>query len=179
MLPEKIKRLRTALGWSQERLAREVGVSFCTVNRWERGKSKPSPMAENVLKRMSEKAGDGNKRDTVRMDLRYPMGVRVLSQDNMMKGPGDHAPDRFNRGDFTSHTENISTGGLMFKAVSNIRQGDTVRINLDIGDKVPHVEAVSEVVWISEDNGGRRAGVRFKNVEPNGFTRLMNAMLMN
>ncbi|MBI5236842.1 MAG: PilZ domain-containing protein [Deltaproteobacteria bacterium] len=175
MLPEKIKRLRTALGWSQERLAREVGVSFCTVNRWERGKSKPSPMAENVLKRMSEKAGEGNKRDTVRMDLCYPMGVRVLSRDNMMKGAGDHASFR----DFTSHTENISTGGLMFKAVNGIRRGDTVRIDLDIGDKAPHVEAVSEVVWISEDNGGRRAGVRFKNVEPDGFTRLMNAMLMN
>lgn len=30
---------------SQERLARELKVSFSTVNRWENGKANPSPMA--------------------------------------------------------------------------------------------------------------------------------------
>jgi len=44
-----IKGLREKLGMTQEQLAREVGVSFKTVNRWERGKSKPSPMASKIL----------------------------------------------------------------------------------------------------------------------------------
>lgn len=173
MLPENIKRLRVALGWSQERLAREVGVSFCTVNRWERGKSKPSPMAINVLKRLKDKAGDGNKRESVRLDLKYPIDIRVLSP-HVDKTQG-HAAYR----DFNSYTDNISTGGLKFRAVDGIKQGDTLRINLDIGGKGAEVEAVSEVVWVNNDNGERQAGARFKKIDPQCFSRLMNAMLMN
>ncbi len=48
-----IKELRGRLGMTQEQLAREVGVSFKTVNRWERGKSKPSPMATKLLVALS------------------------------------------------------------------------------------------------------------------------------
>jgi type I restriction enzyme M protein len=32
---------RTELGWTQEQLARELGVVFSTVNRWENGKGEP------------------------------------------------------------------------------------------------------------------------------------------
>jgi DNA-binding XRE family transcriptional regulator len=45
-LPELVKEVRTQLGVSQENLARELGVSFATVNRWENGKSKPSKLAK-------------------------------------------------------------------------------------------------------------------------------------
>ena len=48
-----VKELREKLGMTQEQLAREVGVSFKTVNRWERGKSKPSPMATKLLVALS------------------------------------------------------------------------------------------------------------------------------
>lgn len=44
-LPRKIRRLRTNLGLTQEQSAARVGVSFSTVNRWESGKSIPSPLA--------------------------------------------------------------------------------------------------------------------------------------
>ncbi|PIV86907.1 hypothetical protein COW49_02705 [Candidatus Kaiserbacteria bacterium CG17_big_fil_post_rev_8_21_14_2_50_51_7] len=37
---------------TQEQLAHEMGVSFCTVNRWEKGKSKMSPLAIESLKRV-------------------------------------------------------------------------------------------------------------------------------
>lgn len=49
MTPTEIRALRTSLGWTQERLARELGVSWTTVNRWERGKTEPSPLAEAKL----------------------------------------------------------------------------------------------------------------------------------
>lgn len=34
-----VKQVRKELGLSQEQLARELGISFSTVNRWENGKS--------------------------------------------------------------------------------------------------------------------------------------------
>jgi len=44
-LAKKIKKLRSMLGMTQEQFAARVGVTFSTVNRWENGKSKPSPLA--------------------------------------------------------------------------------------------------------------------------------------
>lgn len=47
--PEIIKLIRGHLNLSQEDLARELEVSFATVNRWENGKSTPSKMAKRLL----------------------------------------------------------------------------------------------------------------------------------
>ena len=44
-----VKEIRKQLGLSQEDLAREIGVSFATVNRWENGKVKPSKLAKVQL----------------------------------------------------------------------------------------------------------------------------------
>ena len=41
----KIEKVRSMLNLSQERLAKELGVSFATVNRWEKGHSEPSYLA--------------------------------------------------------------------------------------------------------------------------------------
>lgn len=57
MTPGEIKALREQLGWTQERMARELGVSFSTVNRWEHGKT-PSSLALQALKRLA-----GRKRE--------------------------------------------------------------------------------------------------------------------
>ncbi|MFC1817486.1 helix-turn-helix domain-containing protein [Thermodesulfobacteriota bacterium] len=40
-----VKSVRKQLGISQEELARELGVSFATVNRWENNKTKPIKLA--------------------------------------------------------------------------------------------------------------------------------------
>ena len=47
--PKLVKEVRTQLAISQEDLARQIGVSFATVNRWENGQSKPSKMAKTQL----------------------------------------------------------------------------------------------------------------------------------
>lgn len=39
---EKIIKIRCELNMSQEALARELGVSFATINRWEKGHTVPS-----------------------------------------------------------------------------------------------------------------------------------------
>lgn len=43
---EKIKIVRKKLYISQAELAKELGVSFATVNRWENGKTEPNLMLE-------------------------------------------------------------------------------------------------------------------------------------
>jgi len=47
--PALVKEIRRQLALSQEDLARELGVSFATVNRWENSKAKPSKLARGQL----------------------------------------------------------------------------------------------------------------------------------
>lgn len=44
-----VKQLREKLGWSQEKLARDLSVSVNTIRRWEKGINEPSTLAKNVL----------------------------------------------------------------------------------------------------------------------------------
>ena len=39
---EDIKRIRRKAFMTQEEFAKEIGVSFATVNRWETGKARPN-----------------------------------------------------------------------------------------------------------------------------------------
>ena len=48
-----LKKNRQLRGWSQEDLARELGVSFATVNRWENCKTKPSRLAQEKIKQVA------------------------------------------------------------------------------------------------------------------------------
>ncbi|SHF72880.1 Helix-turn-helix [Desulfacinum infernum DSM 9756] len=50
-----LRSVREQLGLSQEDLAREIGVSYATVNRWENGQSKPSKLARTQLDAFCEK----------------------------------------------------------------------------------------------------------------------------
>ena len=43
---EKVKYARAVLNLSQEKLASKLGVSFSTVNRWEKGHAMPSYLAQ-------------------------------------------------------------------------------------------------------------------------------------
>lgn len=45
MQADYLREIREKLGLSQEGLARLLNVSCATVNRWETGKNKPSPLA--------------------------------------------------------------------------------------------------------------------------------------
>jgi len=47
--PSLVKEVRRQLAISQEDLARELGVSYATVNRWENGQARPSKLARAQL----------------------------------------------------------------------------------------------------------------------------------
>ncbi len=56
-----IFQLRQTLGLTQEKLAQKLGVSFPTINRWENGRSKPSPLALKQIEDLLQDLGDQGK----------------------------------------------------------------------------------------------------------------------
>ena len=59
--PALLRELRRQLGISQEDLARELGVSFNSINRWENGKVSPSKLARTQLETFIEKMASNGK----------------------------------------------------------------------------------------------------------------------
>jgi len=53
--PALVKEVRRQLAISQEDLARELGVSYATVNRWENGQARPSRLARTQLDAFCER----------------------------------------------------------------------------------------------------------------------------
>lgn len=60
-IPESAKEIRKQLPLSQEDLARELGVCFARVNRWENGKSQPLKQAKAQLDNFCVKMGRQGK----------------------------------------------------------------------------------------------------------------------
>ena len=56
-MSEMIRELRCKLGLAQEQFAARVGVTFSTVNRWENGRSVPSPLAAKRIDELLEAKG--------------------------------------------------------------------------------------------------------------------------
>lgn len=55
MTPQELRSLRLALGWSQSRLAQELGCSRYTISKWERGVLRPIPkLVEKYLALLTE-----------------------------------------------------------------------------------------------------------------------------
>ena len=52
-----VRTLRERLALTQERFAGKLGVTFATVNRWENGRSKPSPLAMKQLGELTTELG--------------------------------------------------------------------------------------------------------------------------
>lgn len=55
--PSLIKQLRQQRGLTQEGLAREIGVTYATVNGWENGRRTPMPFLAQRLIELAEQAG--------------------------------------------------------------------------------------------------------------------------
>jgi len=56
-LKRKVRELRRKKGWAQEDMAREIGVSLSTVQRWETKGGTPTRLARRELKKMFQEAG--------------------------------------------------------------------------------------------------------------------------
>jgi len=65
---ERIRSLRSRSGLTQVQFAQRLGVSFASVNRWENGKSKPTPIVWEIIERL-ERSGVGVLDDKPKADL--------------------------------------------------------------------------------------------------------------
>jgi|WetSurMetagenome_2_1015567.scaffolds.fasta_scaffold107134_1 DNA-binding XRE family transcriptional regulator len=53
----KLKQIRAERSWAQEDLAREIGVSLSTVQRWEKQGAKPNRLAQKTLIKLIKTMG--------------------------------------------------------------------------------------------------------------------------
>lgn len=57
-----VQELRGRVGLTQEKFAARLGVTFPTINRWENGHARPSPLAlkqiENLLRELGDQGAD-------------------------------------------------------------------------------------------------------------------------
>jgi len=56
-LKERVRELRKIREWAQEDLAREMGVSLSTIQRWEKRGGNPTRLARRELKKLFKDAG--------------------------------------------------------------------------------------------------------------------------
>ncbi len=56
-----IREVRDRLGLTQEKFAARLGVTLPTINRWENGRTKPSPLAIQNLRELISSMGDVGK----------------------------------------------------------------------------------------------------------------------
>ena len=59
-LGERVRALRKKKGWAQEDLARIIGVSLSTVQRWEKKGGEPTRLARKELKKLFQEARIGD-----------------------------------------------------------------------------------------------------------------------
>jgi DNA-binding XRE family transcriptional regulator len=52
-----LREFRRRLGLTQEQLAAKLGVTFVTINRWENGRTKPSPLAWKQIETLLRESG--------------------------------------------------------------------------------------------------------------------------
>ena len=61
-IPRLIRELRARTDLTQEKFAAKLGVTYPTINRWENGRAKPSPLAmqkiEELLRSMGDRVND-------------------------------------------------------------------------------------------------------------------------
>jgi len=57
-IPRLIRNLREKTGLTQEKFATKLGVTLLTINRWENGRARPSPLAMQKVEELLRRMGD-------------------------------------------------------------------------------------------------------------------------
>lgn len=62
-----IREIRGRLGLTQEKFAAKLGVTLPTINRWENGRTRPSPLASEKIKELLQEIGMGGDDSMTRL----------------------------------------------------------------------------------------------------------------
>jgi transcriptional regulator with XRE-family HTH domain len=71
--------VRTRLGLSQERMARLLGVSFASVNRWEAGHSSPTGPTLDLYNALNAAIRTGHSAEAIRQAANAERGMFLLT----------------------------------------------------------------------------------------------------
>ena len=90
-----VKSLRARLGLTQEQFAKEVGVTFSTVNQWENGRRRPQPFLLNRLLEMEaaaveDSAGRLSRKEAQAFKRRW-QAVNAAEKEELVSTP---VPDK-------------------------------------------------------------------------------------
>ena len=77
--PSRITAIRTKLGLSQEQMARILGVSFASVNRWEGGHSSPMGPNRDLYLALDSALKAGNSPEMIRKAANAERGAFLYS----------------------------------------------------------------------------------------------------
>jgi predicted ATPase/DNA-binding CsgD family transcriptional regulator/DNA-binding XRE family transcriptional regulator/predicted negative regulator of RcsB-dependent stress response len=130
---ERLRILRHGLGLSQEQLARRLGVSFVTVNRWESGKTQISAKAAAALADLEASPADGEgtglpvaRSSFVGRERELDELARLLRQSRLVTliGPGGAGKSRLAAEALSQR--DISDADVVFVALEQIRHPRTI-----------------------------------------------------
>lgn len=82
-----LPQLRAALGLSQEHMARLLGVSFASVNRWEAGHSSPTGAVVDLLAAVHAALSAGHPAASILRAANNERGVFLYTLFRMAYGP--------------------------------------------------------------------------------------------
>ena len=85
--PEELGHIRTALKLSQEQMARLLGVSFASVNRWEGGHSSPIGGTNDLYSAIKTALKAGVPPESIRRAANNERGAFLYSLFKMAYGP--------------------------------------------------------------------------------------------
>jgi transcriptional regulator with XRE-family HTH domain len=83
----QVGRIRNALGLSQEQMARLLGVSFASVNRWEGGHSAPTGSVLDIYLALEAALRNGNQALAIIRASNNERGVFLYTLFRMAYGP--------------------------------------------------------------------------------------------
>jgi len=84
--PERLTAIRTSLDLSQEQMARLLGVSFASVNRWEGGHSSPAGPTADLYQAIDAAIRGGAVPHTIRQAANSERGAFLYTLFRMAYG---------------------------------------------------------------------------------------------
>jgi type I restriction enzyme M protein len=120
--PEIVRELRTRLGLSQERFASKLRVSFPTVNRWEKGKSRPDSAVRHTIVQLLDSLGP-EFRDLFDglADEGSGDSVQSVAAEQVLPGRRKKAAHQTAVNGNGAIMDNRSMEGMLWKAACSIR----------------------------------------------------------
>lgn len=162
-----IRDIRNRLNVSQEDLAKMIGVSFATVNRWENGHSRPNKAAQVRLYEICREKGvdlDGTIRQKIRgivSDLGEKPGRQMLYHGSKSGINGAIAPISRDRCDFGKGFYMGTDPYQPLTLISDFEQSEFYVVSLDLTDlRVLNVSPDIEWAMLVAYNRGKMDAAR-------------------